>query len=75
MRVVPVPLVYLLEILLLTGRAKGPTIFSISQVADCIFNSFVDPASLEVLRRLCLSAAGLVCGPHLRLFGDSQAET
>jgi uncharacterized membrane-anchored protein len=50
MRMVPVPLVYLLEILLLTARAKGPTIFSISQVADCIFNSFVDPASLEAIR-------------------------
>ncbi|KAJ4264254.1 hypothetical protein NW762_005448 [Fusarium torreyae] len=43
----PVPMAYLLEVLPYTLRAKGLTIFNVSQFSSSIFNGFVNPVALE----------------------------
>jgi hypothetical protein len=48
--IVAAPSAYLLEILKFTQRAKGLTIFNVSQVASYIFRSFTDPVALETIR-------------------------
>ncbi|KAI8721712.1 MFS domain-containing protein [Fusarium sp. LHS14.1] len=45
----PVPMAYLLEVLPYTLRAKGLTIFNISQFASSVFNGFANPIALEAI--------------------------
>ncbi|KAJ3525428.1 hypothetical protein NM208_g11643 [Fusarium decemcellulare] len=45
----PVPMAYLLEVLPYTLRAKGLTIFNVSQFASVVFNGFANPVALEAI--------------------------
>ncbi|KAI8681111.1 MFS domain-containing protein [Fusarium keratoplasticum] len=45
----PVPMAYLLEVLPYTLRAKGLTIFNVSQFASSVFNGFANPIALEAI--------------------------
>ncbi|KAJ4152462.1 hypothetical protein NW754_004258 [Fusarium falciforme] len=45
----PVPMAYVLEVLPYTLRAKGLTIFNVSQFASSVFNGFANPIALEAI--------------------------
>lgn len=46
----PLPIAYVLEVLPYTLRAKGLTVFNLSQYCSGIFNGFVNPVALKALR-------------------------
>ncbi|KAF4463739.1 general substrate transporter [Fusarium albosuccineum] len=46
---IPVPMAYLLEVLPYTLRAKGLTIFNVSQFASVVFNGFANPVALKAI--------------------------